>query len=61
MYTPSSLTTHETHTTTKGEKKGVRKASNLLPYTIIGHFKQNDKLGFFVQTDSQSSVLAIEE
>ena len=46
--------------TAKGEKK-VRKALKLLPYTIIGHFKQNDKHGFFFQTDSQSSVLAIEE
>ena len=45
----------------KGEKK-VRKALKLLPYRIIGHFKQNDELKyFFSQTDSQNSVLAMEE
>ena len=33
--------------TAKGEKK-VRKALKLLPYRIIGHFKQNDELGFFI-------------
>ena len=61
IYT-SSLTTHETHTYCQRRKK-VRKALKLLPYRIIGHFKQNDELGFFFfpQMDSQHSVLAIEE
>ena len=45
IYT-SSHTTHETHTYCQRRKK-VRKALKLLPYRIIGHFKQNDELGFF--------------
>ena len=55
LYTPSFLTTQGTHTTTKGEKKGVRKALKLLPYTIIGHFKQNDKHGDRKSTRLNSS------
>ena len=62
MYTPSSLIT-------PGEKKRVRNVLKLLPYTNIRHFKHNDELGvfffsfffFLFQTDSQNSVLAIEE
>ena len=46
MYTPA-LSLHIRHTlTVKGEKK-VRKVLKLLPYTIIGHSKQNKEFEFF--------------